>query len=92
MIDISYDPKKSCANTTERGLSFEAAREFEMADALIVEDIRKEYSEQRFQALGYIDDRLHMLVFTPRNGKVHVISLRRANVREVRRYEQTKSE
>lgn len=63
-----------------------------MADALIVEDDRKEYSERRFQALGYINDRLHMLVFTPRNGKVHVISLRKANVREVGRYEQAKNE
>ncbi|HEV3106788.1 MAG TPA: hypothetical protein VGZ01_13970 [Trinickia sp.] len=32
-----------------------------------------------------------MLVFTPRNGKVHVITLRKANPREVKRYEQAKS-
>ena len=63
-----------------------------MADALILEDTRKEYPERRFQALGYIGDRLHMLVFTPRNSKVHVISLRKANPREVRRYEQAKFE
>ncbi|WP_016611246.1 BrnT family toxin, partial [Yersinia pestis] len=50
--------------------------------------LRKEYPERRFQALGYIEERLHMLVFTPRNGKVHVISLRKANSREVKRYEQ----
>lgn len=87
MLDISYDPSKSRANVIHRGLSFEAARDFEMADALIVEDGRREYPERRFQALGYIDDRLHMLVFTPRDGKVHVISLRKANQREIRRYE-----
>lgn len=38
------------------------------------------------QALGYIDERLHMLVFTPRDGTVHVISLRRANQRKRTRY------
>lgn len=91
-VDITYDPKKNENNITARGLSFEAASAFEMAGALIVEDIRKEYPERRFQALGYIGDRLHMLVFTPRNGKVHVISLRKANPREVKRYEQAKSE
>lgn len=63
-----------------------------MTDALIVEDIRRTYSERRFQALGYIGDRLHMLVFTPRDGKVHVISLRKANRREVGRYEQEKND
>lgn len=33
-----------------------------------------------------IGDRLHMLVFTPREGAVHVISLRKANERERTRY------
>jgi hypothetical protein len=42
--------------------------------------------ERRYQALGYIDEHLHMLVFTPRDGAVHVISLRRANQRERTRY------
>lgn len=70
-----------------RGLSFELACEFEWSTALIVEDVRRDYGERRFQALGRIGRRLHMLVFTPRAGTVHVISLRRANKREVTRYE-----
>jgi hypothetical protein len=45
------------------------------------------YGERRFQALGLIGDRLHMMVFTPRANKAHVISLRKANKREVKRYE-----
>ncbi|HQR54229.1 MAG TPA: BrnT family toxin [Burkholderiales bacterium] len=53
----------------------------------MAEDLRKEYGEQRFQALGLVAGRLHAMVFTPRSGKVHVISLRKANRREVRRYE-----
>ncbi|WP_459624674.1 BrnT family toxin, partial [Burkholderia sp. 3C] len=79
-----YDANKSEKNIAERGLSFELARDFEMAGALIVEDVRMAYPERRFQALGYLDDRLHMLVFTPRGGMVHVISLRKANSREVK--------
>jgi uncharacterized DUF497 family protein len=35
-----------------------------------------------------IGDRLHAAVFTPRAGKVHVISFRKANQREVKAYEQ----
>jgi len=87
-MDISYNVSKNGANVAERGLSFEAARHFEMETALVVEDLRQAYPERRFQALGLIGDRLHMLVFTLRNSKVHVISLRKANLREVKRYEQ----
>jgi uncharacterized DUF497 family protein len=37
--------------------------------------------------LGYIGDRIHSVVFTPRAGKPRIISLRKANKREVKRYE-----
>lgn len=86
-MSIGYDPDKNDKNVAERGISFERAAEFEWSSALIVEDTRKDYGESRFQALGFVGKRLHVLVFTPRAGKVHVISLRKANRREVKRYE-----
>jgi hypothetical protein len=86
-VSISYDPDKNDKNVAERGISFERAAEFEWSSALIVEDTRKDYGESRFQALGFIGKRLHVLVFTPRAGQVHVISLRKANRREVKQYE-----
>jgi uncharacterized DUF497 family protein len=86
-VPISFDPKKNERNIAERGLSFDLVEEFEWDSALVVEDSRKDYGERRFQALGLIDGRLHALVFTPRAGRVHVISLRKANRREVRHYE-----
>ena len=70
-----------------RGISFELAAGFEWVGALIVEDLRKDYGERRFQALGLIENRLRMMVFTPRANKAHGISLRKANKREVKRYE-----
>lgn len=86
-VNISFDPAKNERNIAERGIPFEAATDFDWSTALVVEDLRKDYGEQRFQALGFIGERLHMLVFTPREGKVHVISLRKANRREVTGYE-----
>jgi uncharacterized DUF497 family protein len=86
-MDISFDSAKSAKNLFARGISFELAAEFEWDSALLVEDLRKDYGERRFQALGLIGDRLHMMVFTPRANKAHVISLRKANKREVKRYE-----
>jgi uncharacterized DUF497 family protein len=61
----------------------------EWASALMEEDTRKAYGEWRFQVLGFIGERLHALVFTPRKGKVHVISLGKANSREVKSYAKT---
>jgi uncharacterized DUF497 family protein len=87
MADISFDPAKSERNIASRGISFVVAESFEWETALIAEDLRKGYGERRFQALGLIAGRLHAMVFTPRAGKVHVISLRKANRREMRRYE-----
>ena len=87
MSDVSFDPAKSDRNIARRGISFEVAEQFEWDTALLAEDLRKAYGERRFQALGFIAGRLHAMVFTPRAGKVHVISLRKANRRELRRYE-----
>lgn len=89
-MQITYDPAKCERNTAERGLSFELVRAFDWSAALVLEDQRNDYGERRFQALGFIGDRLHVLVFTPRAAAVHVISLRKANSREVKRYEQAK--
>jgi uncharacterized DUF497 family protein len=83
---LTYDPAKSQRNEAVRGLPFAMAQDFDWSDALIVEDNREDYSERRYQALGLIGQHLHMLVFTPRAGAVHVISLRRANQRERTRY------
>ena len=88
-MQITYDPAKCERNTAERGLSFELVRAFDWSAALVLEDQRNDYGERRFQALGFIGDRLYMLVSTPRPGAVHVISLRKANKREVTGYEQS---
>lgn len=85
-MPISFDPSKSERNVRLRGLSFLLTIDFEWDSALIAEDVRQEYGERRFQALGLIHGRLHMLVFTPRDAAIHVISLRRANDRERSRY------
>jgi len=83
---FSYDPAKSERNIALRGLSFELVSEFEWETSLIAEDIRHDYAEKRYQALGFIGLKLHMLVFTLRAELIHVISLRRANQRERKKY------
>ena len=85
-MPLSFDPAKSERNEELRGLAFSLAEDFDWTTALIVEDTRYDYPEPRYQALGLLQDQLHMLVFTPRGATVHVISLRRANRRERKMY------
>ena len=56
--------------------------------ALFEEDVRKDYGEKRYVVYGLIDNRLHILCFTPTSNGIRVISLRKANPREVKYYEQ----
>lgn len=88
-MEIDFDTAKDERNIAERGISFKLAAQFDFSTAWIVEDTRQSYPERRFQALGLLGDRLHMLVFTPIPGGIRVISFRKANKREVRSYAQT---
>ena len=83
---IEFDPKKSARNEIERPLPFERAVDFGWPDAIVIVDDRKDYLEPRFVAVGYLDERLHVLCFTPIEGGIRVISFRKANTREALRY------
>jgi uncharacterized protein len=84
--NTSHDPEKNARNIAERGLSFERVAELDWDTAVIVEDTRRDYGEPRLRVMGRLDGRLHAVVVTPRGEDLRVISLRRANRREVRRY------
>jgi uncharacterized DUF497 family protein len=86
-MEITFDPAKNARNIRERGISFERVADFDFETALYAEDTRKDYGEIRIRAFGYLDGRLHALVFTERNGGIRVISFRKANKREIEKYE-----
>jgi hypothetical protein len=85
---IEYDPDKNLRNIRERGLSFEQAEAFDFETALIEVDDRHDYGEPRITAIGRLNGVFHVLIFTMRGDVLRVISFRKANKREVRRYEQ----
>lgn len=88
-MDISYDPAKNARNIAERDLPFDRVAEFDFQTALVHEDVRKAYPERRFVAVGWLDERLHVLCFSPVPGGLRVISFRKANSREQGAYERT---
>jgi uncharacterized protein len=88
-MQLSFDPDKNERNILERGLDFNLAADLDWTTALIDEDNRRDYGERRYRVLACIGERLYALIFTPREGLVHVISLRKANAREVKHYGKT---
>ena len=90
-MDIEFDPAKNTRNIELRGISFDLAAEMEFDSALVLLDTRKDYGEHRFSATGIIAGRVHVLIFKPTQAGIRVISLRKANEREVKQYEQTQT-
>ncbi len=86
-MEYEYDEGKSQKNFKERDISFSLVDQFDFESALIATDIRKEYAEERFIAVGRINQRVYVLVYTMRGENLRVISLRKANCREVKYYE-----
>ena len=87
-MEISYDPAKNEHNLSIRGLSFDRVVEFEFETAVFAIDARNNYGEIRHRALGLLDGRVHALVFVETQNGIRVISFRKANNREVNRYEE----
>lgn len=85
---IAFDVNKSNRNAAERGLPFSMVADFDWTTATFREDTRFQYAERRFVGFGYIGTRLFFLCFTPIEDGIRVISFRKANDRELKRYEQ----
>lgn len=87
-MQIEFDSRKDRANRRKHGISLTAAEGMDFLAAQIIPDDRRDYGEARLWAVAPLGDRLHVLTFTLRGDAVRAISLRKANDRERKRYEQ----
>jgi uncharacterized DUF497 family protein len=85
-MQIVYDAAKDTVNLAKHGVSLAMAAEIEWESAVVWPDVRRQYGEQRLAAIGYIGLRLYCVIFVDRPPVRRIISLRKANQREVRRY------
>jgi uncharacterized DUF497 family protein len=89
-MDITFDRQKNHSNFEKHGVWLNAAELFDWSEMVAYVDDRRDYSELREVGFGIINDRLYCVVFTQRGNVMHIISLRKANKREVKSYvEQT---
>ena len=79
---IEFDPAKDLANQMKHGVSLSVAGELYWEAALVWIDDRFEYSEMRMIALAPKTE----ILYVDRGEARRVISLRRANRREVKHY------
>jgi uncharacterized DUF497 family protein len=84
-VEISFDPEKRAWTLAERALDFaDAARVF-AGTTLTQEDDRFDYPELRYQTYGSLGERLVLVVWTPTDSGIRVISMRNCHDKEHRR-------
>jgi uncharacterized DUF497 family protein len=74
--------EKRQAAVDSRGLNFADASIVFAGATMTVQDTRRDYGEVRFQTIGFLADRMVMVVWTPRGETRHVMSMRKCNDRE----------
>jgi uncharacterized DUF497 family protein len=85
---FEWDEVKRRTNLDKHGADFRWAEDFDWDRALTRQDVRKNYGEERFVSIGPIHGRLFVAVWNRRGGRCRLISLRKANAREERHFEQ----
>lgn len=82
-----FDPAKDAVNVAKHGVSLGLAAELDWSVAVTMQDVRRDYSEDRFKSFAPLNRRLHVVVYVLRDGAMRVISLCKANDREIDFYE-----
>lgn len=85
-MKIIYDSTKDEANIIKHGLSLADASRIDWSSLYAMEDTRHDYGEVRMIGYALIGVRLHCIVFTDRVSERRIISLRKANKKEVQNY------
>ena len=85
-MPITFDPEKREATLANRGLDFADADEVFAGLTVQFADERMDYGEERITTVGFLGGRMVVVIWTPRGDDRHVISMRKANDREQRRY------
>jgi len=85
---FEWDKSKNELNIRKHGLDFADACEIFDSPMLVLPDKRRDYGEERLIGLGKVKGRVVVVAYTHRRADViRIISFRKANSREKKRYE-----
>ncbi len=85
-MPYEWDTTKRRENRDKHGIDFAAVEEAFQWETAVIEPSPR-YGEMRWRAIGYIGEGLHTVIYTVRGDNTRIISLRRANDKEVRTYD-----
>jgi uncharacterized DUF497 family protein len=87
-MEFEWDASKSQANYRKHGLDFRDAEKVFQGLVITREDSRKNYGEKRWITMGKLEEITVVIVYVQRGERLRIISMRRANVRERKVYEE----
>jgi uncharacterized DUF497 family protein len=87
-MKYEWDEAKNRKNLAKHGLSFEDAEHVFSGPCVTFMDDRFEYGEERLITLGLLAGRLVVMAHSPRNEGTRIISIRKANRREQKIYQE----
>jgi uncharacterized DUF497 family protein len=85
-MDFEWDDAKSAENLKKHKVSFEAIYEVDWFGSIAKLDERVDYGEERYIAFCHFQGRLYVCIYVQRRATRRIISLRKANRRERKEY------
>jgi hypothetical protein len=85
---FEWDEDKRKRNIAERGVDFRRAAQIFRNPVLETEDTREDYGEQRFRALGHVDEEYYLVAYTWRGNRRRIISAWKVGEDGKRRYQE----
>ena len=85
-MEFEWDEKKNQSNIEKHGIDFNYAKRIFENVRVTATDTRKDYGELRKISIGIIESHVCVVVYTIRKDVIRIISARKANQRERRRF------
>ncbi len=88
-VDFEWDEEKNKENIRKRGFDFADAWEIFEAPMRTALDLREDYGEDRWKGIGFLGNRIVVVIFTYRGeNTIRIISLRKALKHERKKFEE----
>ena len=85
-MKFEWDKEKNKSNIQKHGIDFSDSIKIFENTMVIKPDERSDYGENRLIGLGQIENIVIVIVYTKRNDRLRIISIRKANRKERKIY------
>jgi uncharacterized DUF497 family protein len=86
LVLVTFDPAKDAENRRNHGISLQRAEDFDVDTAFFELEDSQDYGEERWMAIGWLDAKLHTLIFKFEPAVLRAISLRKSTKEERKLY------